>query len=167
MPPEERLRRAEGLRQLGAVFLAATSPENAQDGPKKTFRQQLEGFVQTMMPTASGDAEAEAAAAEAAAEKGGLLGRRVLIHGLQAKPELNGRAGVAVQFDGEKRCVACNREAPFLSSTVCTHFNRSRLLFPIVGGRATRRQRNDSHEPILPPSPRTPSPSQSVLCDVA
>ena len=31
-----------------------------------------------------------------------LLGRRVVINGLVAKPELNGRAGTAVSFDDDK-----------------------------------------------------------------
>jgi hypothetical protein len=31
-----------------------------------------------------------------------LLGSRVVIHGLVAKPELNGRAGTAVSFDDDK-----------------------------------------------------------------
>eukprot|EP00962_Isochrysis_galbana_P024609 scaffold7557_cov128-Isochrysis_galbana.AAC.1 len=98
----DRAGRAQALLQLGAVFLAAVSPENARDGPKKSFRQQLEAFVATMMPPPAGDAAAQAAAAEAAAEQGGLLGRRVVLRGLEAKPELNGRTGVAVQFDAEK-----------------------------------------------------------------
>lgn len=98
----DRAGRAQALLQLGAVFLAAVSPENARDGPKKSFRQQLEAFVATMMPPPAGDAAAQAAAAEAAADQGGLLGRRVVLRGLEAKPELNGRTGVAVQFDAEK-----------------------------------------------------------------
>ena len=41
-------------------------------------------------------------AAEAAARHGCLSGRRVRISGLQARPELNGRCGVAVRFDAAK-----------------------------------------------------------------
>ena len=76
-----RFQRALALKALGETFLAAVSPENAADGPKKTFRQQLEAFASTMMPPS----ESAAAAAEKA-DSGGYVGLRVEIHGLVRKP---------------------------------------------------------------------------------
>ena len=38
--PAERKLRAEGLKRLGGLFIASVAPENAGDGPKKTFRRQ-------------------------------------------------------------------------------------------------------------------------------
>jgi len=55
-----------------------------------------------LIPQGAGDSAAEAAAADAAAAQGGLLGRRVLVQGLEGKKELNGCKGVAVQYDEEK-----------------------------------------------------------------
>lgn len=96
MSADARFQRALALKALGETFLAAVSPENAADGPKKTFRQQLEAFASTMMPPS----ESAAAAAEKA-DSGGYVGLRVEIHGLVSKPELNGSFGVACGWDPE------------------------------------------------------------------
>lgn len=122
MSADGRFQRALALKALGETFLAAVSPENAADGPKKTFRQQLEAFASTMMPPS----ESAAAAAENA-DSGGYVGLRVEIHGvvhkpeplvlpppsltavhppvsgLVSKPELNGSFGVACGWDPEAR----------------------------------------------------------------